>query len=83
MELAARTNAPGCSGPRLLPVPGEVFTELEAIRLLCGAEAEMVAAGGVGGAEGAIWLALQGSKEQMEMAGELMGEVSGEKVFEM
>ena len=61
MELAVRLNAPGGKGPRLLPVPGEVFTEIEAIRLLCGAEAEMMAAGGVGGAEGAVWLALQGS----------------------
>ena len=83
MELAARMNAPGSSGPRLLPVPGEVFTEIEAIRLLTGAEAELVAAGGVGGAEGAVWLALRGSEEQMEKAEELMGEVSGEEGFEM
>jgi hypothetical protein len=83
MALAARMNAPGSSGFRMLPVPGEVFTEIDAIRLLTGAEAELVAAGGVGGAEGALWLALRGSKEQMERAGELMGEVSGEKGFEM
>ena len=82
MELAVRLNAPGGSGPRLLPVPGEVFTEIEAIRLLCGAEAEMMAAGGVGGAEGAVWLALRGSPEQMENAEELMKEVAGERGFE-
>lgn len=82
MELAVRLNAPGSSGPRLLPVPGEVFTEIEAIRLLCGAEAEMMAAGGVGGAEGAVWLALRGSPEQMEKAEELMKEVAGEGRFE-
>lgn len=83
MGLAARMNEPGSKGFRLLPVPGEVFTEIEAIRLLCGVEAEMVAAGGVGGAEGAVWLALQGSEEQMERAKELMREVSGEKGWEM
>ncbi|MHB8117660.1 MAG: hypothetical protein ACYDHX_02875 [Methanothrix sp.] len=83
MELAARLNAPDSSGPRLLPVPGEVFTEIEAIRLLTGAEAELVAGGGVGGAEGAVWLALWGSEEQMERAEGLMREVSGEKGFEM
>ncbi len=83
MELAARMNAPGSSGFRLLPVPGEVFTEIDAIRLLCGAEAEMVAAGGVGGAEGAVWLALSGSEEQMARAEALMREVSCEKGFEM
>jgi hypothetical protein len=82
MELAARLNAPGGSGPRLLPVPGEVFTEIEAIRLLSGAEAEMIAAGGVGGAEGAVRLALHGSEKQMEKAEELMGAVSVEADFE-
>ncbi|MDD1748815.1 MAG: hypothetical protein LUO89_02970 [Methanothrix sp.] len=83
MALAARMNAPGSSGFRMLPVPGEVFTEIEAIRLLTGAEAELVAGGGVGGAEGAVWLALSGSEEQMEKAEGLMREVSGEKGFEM
>ena len=68
----------GSSGFRLLPVPGEVFTEIEAIRLLTGAEAEMLAAGGVGGAEGAVWLALRGSEEQLAKAAELIKEVSGE-----
>lgn len=83
MTLATRMNVPGSSGPRLLPVPGEVFTEIEAIRLLTGADAELVAAGGVGGAEGAVWLALRGSEEQMEKAEVLIREVSGEKGFEM
>lgn len=78
MELAARINAPGESGFRLLPIPGKVFTEIDAIRLLTGAEAQMLAAGGVGGAEGAVWLALQGSPEQLAKAEELMREVSGE-----
>jgi len=78
MELAARINAPKESGFRLLPVPGEVFTEIDAIRLLTGAEAEMLAAGGVGGAEGAVWLALRGSEKQLASAEELMREVSGE-----
>jgi hypothetical protein len=78
MELAARINAPKESGFRLLPVQGEVFTEIDAIRLLTGAEAEMLAAGGVGGAEGAVWLALRGSEEQLAKAAELIKEVSGE-----
>ena len=45
-ELAVRLNAPGAKGPRLLPVLGEVFTEIDAVKLLTGAEAELVAAGG-------------------------------------
>jgi hypothetical protein len=78
MELAARMNAPKESGFRLLPVPGEVFTEIEAIRLLTGAEAELIAGGGVGGAEGAGWLALRGSPEQLAKTAELIKGVSGE-----
>lgn len=78
MELAARMNAPKESGFRLLPVPGEVFTEIEAIRLLTGAEAELIAGGGVGGAEGAVWLALRGSPEQLAKTAELIKGVSGE-----
>jgi hypothetical protein len=78
MELAARTNAPGESGYRMMPLPGEVFTEIDAIRMLTGAEAEIVAAGGADGAEGAVLLALQGSEAQLAKAAELMREVSGE-----
>ena len=54
--LAQRCNAPGASGPRLYPMPGEVLTELDAIKLLTGADACLLAAGGVYGAEGAAWL---------------------------
>ena len=81
MELAARTNAPGESGYRLLPLPGEVFTEIDAIRLLTGAEAEMLAAGGAGGAEGAILLALHGREEQLAKADELFSGTSREENF--
>jgi len=77
MDLAGRLNAPGNSGYRLFPVLGEVITEIEAIRLLAGARAEMVAAGGVGGAEGAVWLALSGSEEQTAAAKMLLNEVCG------
>lgn len=81
MELASRANVPGESGYRLLPLPGEVFTEIDAIRLLTGAEAQVIAAGGADGAEGAVLLDLQGSEEQLAKAKELMREVSGEEEF--
>jgi len=82
-QLARKLNSPGARGPRLLAVSGEVFTEIQAIRLLTGAEAELVAAGGVCGAEGSIWLALQGSERQEEAAGELLKSVSSEPGFEI
>ncbi len=59
-ELSAKLNAPGANGPRLLPVPGEVVTEIEAISTLTGATAELVAGGGVCGAEGSVRLIVSG-----------------------
>ncbi len=79
--LAARVNTPGAQGPRLLPVPGEVLCELEAIKLLTGATAELVAAGGVCGAEGSIWLAVTGAPEQQRAAAELLGDIVRERPF--
>ena len=80
-DLAVQLNAPGASGPRLLPVPGVVFTEIDAISLLTGAKAELVAAGGVCGSEGSIWLAVSGSEEQMDAAEKLHKAVADEPGF--
>jgi hypothetical protein len=79
--VAAKLNEPGVDGYRLLPVPGEVFTEIEALKLLCGVECELFAAGGVNGAEGAVWLAASGSKEQEEKAQATVANVASEPAF--
>jgi hypothetical protein len=76
--LAQRINAPGSSGPRLYPMPGEIFTEIDAIELLTGAEACLLAAGGVYGAEGASWLGISGTNEQVRVAADLIRSVSDE-----
>jgi hypothetical protein len=52
----------------LIPVPGKVITEIEAIDILSGAEAVPVAAGGLGGAEGSTTLVLQGLEEKVNRA---------------
>lgn len=83
MERAGRLNAPGASGPRLMPVPGEVFTEIDAISFLTGACAELVAAGGVGGAEGSVWLSVSGTEKQMEEAMKVIKVVSREPGFKL
>ncbi|HEX3048741.1 MAG TPA: hypothetical protein VHY08_28595 [Bacillota bacterium] len=80
-ELAARLNAPGAQGPRLFPVPGEVMTELEAITLLTDAVAELVAGGGVAGAEGSVWLAIHGDEAQERLAKELIDSLVNEPPF--
>ncbi len=62
--LAEKLNAPGAGGSRLLPVPGEVFTELDALTALTGANVEFIAAGGVCGAEGSCWIAVTATKSR-------------------
>lgn len=81
MSLASRLNFPDQKGFRLLSLPGEVFTEIDAIRLLTGAKAQIIAAGGIGGAEGSVWLTVEGSGEEMHRAEELLQMVSGEQKF--
>jgi hypothetical protein len=80
-SLAIRLNAPGVKGHRFLPVSGEVFTEIEALDLLTGVKAELFAAGGIGGAEGCVWLALSGTSESDEAAVKLLQSVAGEPMF--
>jgi hypothetical protein len=76
--LAQRCNAPDAKGPRLLPISGELFTELDAIKLLTGAEACLIAGGGIYGAEGASWLGISGTDEQVQAATELIKSVASE-----
>jgi hypothetical protein len=80
-ELAAKMNAPGAQGPRFMPVPGEIFTELDAIALLTGASASLVAAGGVCGAEGSVWLIVSGKPSQEKAAEILIKSVVNEPAF--
>jgi hypothetical protein len=82
-SLAEKLNAPGASGYRLLPVVGEVFTELDAITALTGAEVELIAAGGVCGAEGACWIAVTGTEEQEEFAAEIIASINSEPAFNL
>lgn len=76
--IAGAVNAPDAEGPRLLPLPGEPFTELDAVEQLTGAMAFVVAAGGVCGAEGCVWIGVQGTDEQLRAAEELIGSLASE-----
>ncbi len=66
----------------LMPVKGGVtITELEAIKMLSGgAKAVPNAAGGLGGAEGAIVLAIEGDREQVTRAIEYVEQSKGAKL---
>ena len=77
-ELARLMNSAGAEGPRLCPLPGRVYTELDAVQTLTGAHAELLAAGGALGAEGAVYLAVTGEEDQLETMQALMNELRRE-----
>ncbi|MCW4009429.1 MAG: hypothetical protein NWF05_02260 [Candidatus Bathyarchaeota archaeon] len=80
--LAQKLNLPEAGGYRLLPIPGEVFTEIDAIKQLTGAYVEVVAAGGVCGAEGSCLVAVSGTGKQEKAAEELWMSVACEPPFD-
>lgn len=82
-RIAALVNGPTSGGPRMLPVPGEIFTELDAIEALFGATATLLAAGGVGGAEGACWIGVSGEPEAVTKAVEAIAAVADEPPFNL
>jgi len=77
-EISRRLAEPGTEGPRMMPVWGTIITEIEAVKVLTGAEALLVSSGGVGGAEGSVRLLVRGNRDQMEAVEELMDSIWGE-----
>jgi hypothetical protein len=82
-KIAVKINSPNANGFRYLPVSGNIITDLQAINLISGAEAELVAGGGVCGAEGSCWIAVTGSEEQLSKADELLKLAIQEPNFEI
>ncbi len=80
-RIAQKINSPNTTGLRYMPINGEIITELEAIKLLTGAESELVAGGGICGAEGSCWLAVSGNLEQLNNVSSLVEEISNEPSF--
>lgn len=82
VEAAAMINRdPAGKGCTLWVVPGDIFTEIEALDVLTGVRAVHVGAGGIGGAEGAVWLALFGTAKQVGAAEELLAGLRNEPPF--
>lgn len=61
----------------------KVVTEIQALEILTGVHAVHVSSGGVGGSEGAVVIALEGSDETVKRAFELVKSVKGEPPIEM
>lgn len=67
----------------LIPIPaslGQKIDEMDAVRILSGAEATPIAAGGLGGAGGAITLAISGTKAQVNRAVDAVESVKGTRL---
>ena len=60
---------------------GHIVTELEALPILTGVSAFQSAAGGIGGAEGAVRIVCRGPRENVEKALKLAEEIHGEPPF--
>jgi hypothetical protein len=69
---------PNGSGPMLWPVDGEIFTEIEAIETITGCRAYLIGAGGAAGAEGAVWLSVHGTADQVGRAEGAIEDIRGE-----
>jgi len=64
------------SGPKgllcgMMPMPGTVVTEIDAIRQLTGAEALPITVNGIGSGAGTVVLLIEGSKDRVDQAWEL------------
>ncbi|MHB9026249.1 MAG: hypothetical protein ACYC7E_19085 [Armatimonadota bacterium] len=78
-RMSLRTdNHPDAPVTSLFPMTGTIITEIEALAILCGVQAYLLSAGGVAGAEGAVWLLLDGEKEQLDRALALAHDIQGE-----
>lgn len=65
---AAVNSHPDAPVTSLMPMTGTIITEIEAWQVLCGVQARLLAAGGVAGAEGGLWLLLEGDDAAIEHA---------------
>jgi hypothetical protein len=83
LELSNRLAGPDGKGLRLCPLPGSVFTEIDAIFLLTGTRATLIGAGGVAGAEGGVWLAIEGSADDLARVEGLMRVILAEPGFQL
>lgn len=66
----------------LVPIFGQVITEVEAIKYLADVEVTPIAAGGIGGAEGSIVLLLAGKETEVKKVIRMVEKIKGEPQVE-
>ncbi len=67
--------------PRMRVLKGEIVTEIEALKILANVDAFEASSGGIGGAEGAVWMVWRGSREDVEKARRIVESIHGEPPF--
>ena len=67
--------------PSMFLLTGHIVTEIEALKILADVTAFQAAAGGIGGAEGSVWLIFRGPREKVKTAMTLLDKVQGEPPF--
>ena len=77
-ELHGNASSEDSDGPSLWPLKGTIVTEIEALKILAGVDATLIAAGGVAGAEGSVRLMLEGPDEGLDFAVKLVESIVGE-----
>lgn len=82
-RLSMKMSSPCMEGPRLLPVAGDIFTEIEALKLLFDVDIHVIAAGGVGGAEGSLWIGMEGDENSLKKAEEFISSIGSEQLFKV
>jgi hypothetical protein len=68
-------------GASLMPMTGTIITEIEAIRILTGAAARQIAAGGIRGAEGSVRLLISGDEPQITEVREVLTALDDEPQY--
>lgn len=67
--------------PSMFLLTGHIVTEIEALNIVADVTAFQAAAGGIGGAEGSVWLVFRGKRKSVEKALKLVKGIQGEPPF--
>ena len=84
VDIAGKINQPAdnlTKVPRMRILTGQIVTEIEALKILAKVEPFQASAGGIGGAEGAVWIVWRGKREDVEKARTIAASVQGEQPF--
>lgn len=65
----------------VMPMSGEVLTEIEAFELLAGVSVYVIGSGSIGGQSGVITMILDGEDAEVKKAVQIVEEIKGEKVI--